>query len=73
MLWALSIRCMQPSPITAPHPAATLDSATPTIDAPKPIGRCSTPEVLSKSNGPEFLEGQEDPAQSEELERQQDA
>jgi hypothetical protein len=64
---------MQPSPITEPNPAARLDSGTPVNDALEQIGLCSTPEVFSKSNGPEFLEGREDPAQSEELERQQDA
>jgi hypothetical protein len=64
---------MQSSRSTGPYPAETLDLSTPAINALKQNGRCSTPEVLSKSNRPEFLEGQEDPAQSEELERQQDA
>jgi hypothetical protein len=64
---------MQLSALTESHPAATLDLVIPAFDALKQCGRCSTPEVFSKTNWPEFLEGQEDPAQSEELERQQDA
>lgn len=58
---------------TQAYPAATPDLATPASDA-LTENRCrSTPDVSSKCNEREFLEGQEDPAQSEELERQQDA
>jgi hypothetical protein len=64
---------MLPYHSTDPYPSASLDLATPAVDALTKNGCRSAPEVISKRNESEFLEGQEDPAQSEELERQQDA
>jgi hypothetical protein len=64
---------MQPSRSTGPSPKETPDSLTPATDALSQNDRRLLPEGLPKANGPEFLEGQEDPAQSAELERQQDA
>jgi hypothetical protein len=64
---------MQLSRSTGTCPADTLDLTNPSIETLTQNCRCLTPQVLLKFNGPEFLEGQEDPAQSEDLERQQDA
>ena len=68
-----SIRCMQQTHSTDAHRAATPDLDSSAADALEQRGYGSTPEVSCECDEPDFLEGHEDPAQSQELERQQDA
>lgn len=58
---------------TGIHRAATSDLEPSVVDALEQRGCRSTPEVSRARDAPDFVEGHEDPAQSEELERQQDA
>jgi hypothetical protein len=55
------------------HRAATPDLAPSTAETLTQRGNRATPKVSGNCDAPDFMEGQEDPAQSKELERQQDA
>jgi hypothetical protein len=64
---------MQQTHATGPHRAATPDLDPSVADALEQSGDRSPPEISRECDEPDFVEGHEDPAQSHELERQQDA
>jgi hypothetical protein len=64
---------MQRTPSTGTPPAETPDLVPAVVNPRLRRGYRSTPDASCDFDEPDFAEGHEDPAQSEELERQQDA